>query len=109
MKDKSKTIMGILLLLSIVFNVNTLINPEVREVPVNATDKVLISVDRTGNIGITGPNGNKPTKVVEVGSKRPIDIAKITNKPIKTLDSILIFSYNPGCYVISGVLRCYQQ
>ena len=52
MQDKSKLIIGVLLLASLIFNVYIVINPQIRQVPVNATDKIVISIDKAGKVGV---------------------------------------------------------
>lgn len=76
---------------------------------INTTDKVVITIDKNGKIEISGPNGSKPTKVMKVENGKSMDMLKITGgKPIKSLDSITIFSYNPTCFWIGGIVRCYN-
>lgn len=116
MNKKSTYVLGILLLASMIFNVFAVNNytkePDhgkvINPIYSNLKDKVVITFDKEGNTEFIGPNGQKAIKDIKIGHERPLDVSKITDgKPIKTLDVITVFSYNPFCVWQDSRIRCY--
>ena len=116
MKNKTTYILGLALTISIIFNVYASKHHEPKNHDIKALnflakkikDRVIITFDEEGNTEIIGPNGQKAIKDFKIGDERPIDILKYTEgKPIKKLDTITIFSYNPRCVWQDSRIRCY--
>ena len=108
MNDGSKSILVVLLMLSVIFNFYAYKQTDKQPSAVNTSDKILITVDKDGSVDFVGPKGRKPSKRYKTGHERPINLEKITGgKPVKTIDNITIFSYNPTCIWHDGYIICY--